>query len=325
MTRHRFATLPGASVNQPRPTRSASRTLVERRDGLPELQEGRPVELADTVGPSIGVARELLQGVGFRRRERVAPVEPDARIGFVRDAQLHRDLVLADGLIVGPERQLVAGCEVQERRRQRPARGAPVLQQGAAGGRQLRGRSGQVDRRAVQHERVPPVAPPVEERVPGEEQEAAETADDPDHGVGLARELELGRPLCRGRGVDPIHRHQEGVVEPLLAQQRQHLLVVDLLALLVGEVEPGEARGGVELDLATHAAAGLRVDVHEDREAVVEAFPADAPLVDQRPCVLLCRVGRSRRGSPGCRRPPRPRSAPRSGRSSPPPRRSWRA
>ena len=32
MTRHRFATLLGASVNQPRPTRSASRPLVENAE-----------------------------------------------------------------------------------------------------------------------------------------------------------------------------------------------------------------------------------------------------------------------------------------------------
>ena len=195
----------------------------------------------------------------------------------------------------GPEGQLVARGEVEERRRQRAPRRAAVVQERSAGRRQLRGRRRQVDRRAVDDVRVAPVAPPVEEGVPGEEEEAPEPADDPDHGVDLAGELELGRVLAGGGGVDPGQRHQQRVVEALVAQQRQHLVLEDPLALLVRQVERPEAGRRVELDLPAHAPAGLRVDVHEDRQAVVEALPAHAPLVDQRDRVRLGRLGRRAR------------------------------
>ena len=68
--------------------------------------------------------------------------------------------------------------------------------------------------------------------------------------VGLAR-------LVRGDG-ERRHgeRDEQRVTEPLRAQQRQHLLVEDRLALLVREVERPEPGGRVELDLAADTPAG---------------------------------------------------------------------
>ena len=166
------------------------------------------------------------------------------------------------------------------------------MEEGSPGGRQLRRRRREVDGRAVDHVRVAPVTAPVEEGVAGQDQEAAEPADDPDHRVQLAGELELAGPLRRRHRVDPRERHEDGIAELLLAEAGQHLLLEDLLALVVRQVERPEPRRRVELDLAADASPGVRVDVHEDRQAVVEARAADAPLVDQRDRVLL---GRRRR------------------------------
>ena len=73
------------------------------------------------------------------------------------------------------------------------------------------------------------------------------------------------------------------------AQERQHVVLEDRLALGVGQERRLEAGRGVELDLPV---LERRVDVEEDRQAVVEPAPADAPLVDQREGARLGLLGR---------------------------------
>ena len=61
-------------------------------------------------------------------------------------------------------------------------------------------------------------------------------------------------------------------------------LLEDGLALVVGEIRGREAGTRVELHLAV---AAVVAQVEEDGQAVVEAGPPDAPLVDERDGVLL--------------------------------------
>ncbi len=86
--------------------------------------------------------------------------------------------------------------------------------------------------------------------------------------------------LGRGRGVDLAHGRPERAVEIGRAEERDHVLLEDPLAVAVRQVGRLEAGRRVELDLAVLQG---RVDVEEDRQAVIEALPPDAPLVDQRP------------------------------------------
>ena len=76
------------------------------------------------------------------------------------------------------------------------------------------------------------------------------------------------------------HRHEQRPVEVAALEQRQHLVLVDRLAVRVRQ-ELGPVPGaGVQLDLAVAGVVG--VEVEQDHEAVVEALAADAPLVHQR-------------------------------------------
>ena len=77
-----------------------------------------------------------------------------------------------------------------------------------------------------------------------------------------------------------VERGAQGAVEVAAAQERQHVVLEDRLALAVAQERGLEPRAGVQLDLAVPA--GL-VDVEEDDQAVVEALAADVPLVHERP------------------------------------------
>ncbi len=64
-----------------------------------------------------------------------------------------------------------------------------------------------------------------------------------------------------------------------VAQVRQHVVLEDRLAVLVGQVRRPVAGRRIQLDLAVALAV---VEVEQDREAVIEALAADAVLVDER-------------------------------------------
>ena len=69
---------------------------------------------------------------------------------------------------------------------------------------------------------------------------------------------------------------------------RDHVVIEDRLAFGVGQERRLETGRGVELHLAM---LERWVDVEEDREPVVEAAPADAPLVDERASARLGLLG----------------------------------
>ena len=104
-------------------------------------------------------------------------------------------------------------------------------------------------------------------------------ADQPEDGVDLARRS--SDAACSGVAavVHLAERDLERAVEVGVAQQRDHVVLVDRLALGVAQEGGLEAGRGVELDLAV---LGGRIDVEEDDHPVVEPGPPDAPLVDQR-------------------------------------------
>ncbi len=85
------------------------------------------------------------------------------------------------------------------------------------------------------------------------------------------------------------HRREDGAVEVAVAEERQHVVLEDRLALLVRQVRHPEAGAGIELDLAV---APALVEVEQDDHPVVEALAPDAPLVDQGNRVLLGQLGR---------------------------------
>ena len=100
--------------------------------------------------------------------------------------------------------------------------------------------------------------------------------------------LEPGGVLRRGGRVDLLERDAERPVEVGVPQVREHVVVEDRLALGVGQERRLETGRGVELDLAV---LERRVDVEEDRQPVIEAAPADAPLVDERAGARLGLLG----------------------------------
>ena len=90
--------------------------------------------------------------------------------------------------------------------------------------------------------------------------------------------LESCGVLRGGRGIDPAQRDRQRAVEVRIAQEREHVVLEDRLALAVGEEGRLEPGCRIELDLAVFEG---RVDVEEDGKAVVEPGATDAPLVDQ--------------------------------------------
>ncbi len=111
----------------------------------------------------------------------------------------------------------------------------------------------------------------------------------PEDRVEEPEEVELGGVLGRRGRVDLGHRGEQRAVHVAPAQERQHVLVEDLLALLVGQELRAIPGPGVELDLAVARVA--LVEVVQDHEAVVEARAADAPLVHQLDGALLRLLG----------------------------------
>ena len=111
----------------------------------------------------------------------------------------------------------------------------------------------------------------------------------PSDGVDLPSRLEACRVLgCRG-GIDPLEGDVERPVEVGRSQERQHVVLVDRLALGVGQEGRLEAGCRIELDLPVLERG---VDIEEDREAIIEPAPSDAPLVDERAGAGIGLLGR---------------------------------
>ena len=100
-----------------------------------------------------------------------------------------------------------------------------------------------------------------------------------DGGIELPAALEPCGGFGRGHLVDAVHGGEDRRVPVVRAQVREHVVLEDPLAFAVGQERGGETGRRVELDLSARTA---RLEVEEDREAVVEPLAADAPLVDQR-------------------------------------------
>ena len=149
------------------------------------------------------------------------------------------------------------------------------------------GRRRDVDRRVVEVDGVSPVAVPRDQRAADEQHEQQRRDEQAEDRVELPEEGEGPGVLGRRGGIDLLHRHQQRAIEVAPLEQRQHVVLVDLLAIRVGQELVGEPGPGVQLHLAV--ARVVRVEVEQDHEAVVEALPADAPLVHQRLRVVLGR------------------------------------
>ena len=81
--------------------------------------------------------------------------------------------------------------------------------------------------------------------------------------------------LGRGRGIDPLERDGQGAIEVGRAQVRQHVVVVDRLALLVRQERRLEPRAGIQLDLTV---LEVRLEVEEFlRGSFLD--PAKSPIV----------------------------------------------
>ncbi len=229
----------------------------------------------------------------LRRAERpgVVPPLPGDRLRIRRlGGQLDPDLAIgAEEPVLLAERDPSPAREVEHRGRQRPAaRMAIEDEDGRVRGERF-GRPGHVDGGVVEVDRILAVAEPGPGG-PEDEQTRDERCDEEaEDGVDLACPGQLGGVGGRGDGIDLLERGEDGSVEVAVAEERQHVLLVDPLAAgIVQELrlEPG-AR--VELDLAVLATG---VHVEEDHQPVVEALPADAPLVHQGPRVGLGLVRR---------------------------------
>ena len=119
----------------------------------------------------------------------------------------------------------------------------------------------------------------MEQRPADEPEQDHRGADQPEDRVDLAAALQLGGVRRRRRRIDLGQRGTQGAVEVAAAQERQHVVLEDRLALAVAQEGGLEPRAGVQLDLAVPAAV---VHVEEDHQAVVEALAADVPLVHER-------------------------------------------
>ena len=264
--------------------------LVERRDRRAELQEVVGLDVALVV-----VRHGLQAGLGelLRRAERPGVVPPLAgervgiRVGWPGlDADLAAD---AQQPVLLAERDPAAAREVEHRGGQRPARRLAGEDEDARGRRQRLGWAGHQDRRVVEVDRVAAEAQPRPDGGAGEDDEQERGDEEAEDRVELACPLQ-GRGVLRRRGrIDLRHRREQRAVEVAAAEERQHVLVEDLLLLGVVEERRPEARAAVQDHLPVLVA---RVHVEQDHEAVVEALPPDAPLVHQRPGVGVGLLGR---------------------------------
>ena len=232
--------------------------------------------------------RELL-----RRADRTPAVPLALRID---DGIRRRRIELDADLLAEPEQPGLfaegdqsTAREVEHRRRQRASRRAAVHDHGARRGGEIRRRGRDVDRRRVEVDRVLAVASPVEEPP------AKQTRED--SGAPIRPMTALSWRPCSSRaafsGVATSSMRsiaaRIAAVPVVTAKEREHVVLEDLLAFAVGQERGRESWRGVELDLAARA---TRLEVEEDRESVVEALAADAPLVDERQRVALGLLGR---------------------------------
>ena len=196
-------------------------------------------------------------------------------------------------LVLRLERDQAADREVEAGGREGAAADLPVAHRGAGRGREAGRRGGDVDRRVVEVDRVAAGAEPGQDRPREDHDEQQRRDDQAEQRVRLAEERDRGGVLGRRVRVDLGHRDDRGAVEVAAAEEREHVLVEDLLALLVGQVRRAVAGPGVQLDLAV--ARVVLVEVEQDHEPVVDPRAADAPLVHERDRVRLGLLGRDAR------------------------------
>ncbi len=108
----------------------------------------------------------------------------------------------------------------------------------------------------------------MEEPPANQTREDQRRTDQTNDGVELPALLEPSGVLRGGHLVDAIHGGEDRPVPVVLAKEREHVVLEDLLAFAVGQERGGEPGRGVELDLPARPA---RLEVEEDGEAVVEA------------------------------------------------------
>ena len=193
--------------------------------------------------------------------------------------ELNPDLPLeAEHLALLSEGDEAPTGQVEHRGRQRSARWSAGHDERGRGGREVTRRAGHVNRRIVEIVGVATVAQPGEDRAPDQAEEDDRGTDEAHRGIDLAGGLEPGGMFGRGIGVDPLEGDQQGAVQVRGLEPRQHVFVEDPLLLTVVQERRAIARAAVQLDLAVDEA---RVQVEEDDEAVVEALPADAPLIHE--------------------------------------------
>ncbi len=180
--------------------------------------------------------------------------------------------------------------QVEHRRRQRPPGRSPVVDEGGRGRREVGRRGGHEDRWVVGVDRVATAPPPGQGGRRDRQQEEGraddqsdERVDDPAAGQGWRRSRAWPLASTRARPAPraPFMSH---------ASRRGSMSFWKIaLALLVRQVGDAIARTGVQLDLAVALA---RVEIEQDHQAVIEARPADAPLVHQGPGIRLGLVAR---------------------------------
>ncbi len=201
-------------------------------------------------------------------------VHPDRRPGL--DADLATEPEQAAFLA---EREQPPAGKVEQGSRQGPAGGLAVEDERARRCRQLGRRCGDVDRGVVEVFGIAAVPEPRPGAPCDEAEEHDRRADQAHRGVELAGALEPCGVLGRRRRVDLLESRAQCPVQISPRESRDHVLVEDPLALAVVEVGGAVSGRRVELDLAVDERG---VDVEQDGEAVVEALPPHAPLVDQR-------------------------------------------
>ena len=217
------------------------------------------------------------------RAHRLAAVPRPLRLDHLvarRRVELHADLPThAQEARFLAETDQAAARQVEHGRRQGAARCAAVHDHRARRRGEI-GRWGRdVDRRRVEVDRVLAEAPPVEERPADEPCEDQRRSHQADHGIELAALFEPRRVLGRGRPRRCAPSPRGSPPSQSSARRCGSMSFSKIgLPLAVRQERGGEPGSRVELDLPAGAA---RLEVEEDRQAVIEALAADAPLVDQ--------------------------------------------
>ena len=271
-------------------------TPLKARDVLAELDDLLRLDVVRAAADRLEVAVQEARALVHR-----PPARPDdpcllLRVGDHGVRRVDADLLARREqalLVLRLERDQAADREVEAGGRQGAAADLPVAHRGACRGREAGRRGGDVDRRVVEVDRVAAGPEPLQHRPRHDHDEQQRGDDHAEQRVRLAEERDRGGVLGRRVGVDLGHRDGRGAVEVAAAEEREHVLVEDLLALLVGQVRGAVAGPGIQLDLAVARIA--LVEVEQDHEPVVDPRAADAPLVHEGDRVRLGLLGRDPR------------------------------